>query len=75
MHITNSRTFDLEGYHPNIKSARKTFRAIKYCVKEDETPLEFGTMHVKSELKAHENKKKVLGKRLVEDREELADII
>ncbi len=75
MHITNSRIFDLEGFHPNIKSAKSTYGSIKYCVKEDKTPLEFGTMDYKCELKARENKKRVLGKRLVEDREDLVDII
>jgi len=42
------RYFDIEWegqtYHPNIASAKNAYGAVKYCVKEDKTPLEIGTM-------------------------------
>ncbi len=75
MHITNPRYFDLFGFHPNIKSAKSAYGSIKYCTKYDENYLEFGNMDAKQELKAKESKKKILGKRLIHDREDICKII
>jgi len=48
MNIKDPRAFDIiwEGktYHPNIVSAKSAYASVKYCTKEDKTPLELGTM-------------------------------
>ncbi len=59
-------TWQQNVYHPNIKTAKSAHGSIKYCTKEDETPLELGTMDYKQEIKARENKTKILCKRLCE---------
>ncbi len=74
LHITNSRYFDIEGYHPNIKSAKSAYGSIKYCTKDDENYLEFGNMDAKQELTAKESKKRILGKRLIEG-ERLEEVV
>lgn len=37
--FTDSRTFDVEGFHPNISKPRSARDVVKYCAKEDSTPL------------------------------------
>ena len=62
------RYFDItwknDVYHPNIRTAKSAYGSIKYCTKEDPTPLELGVMDYKQETKARESKTKILCKRL-----------
>lgn len=68
--VKNCKYFDFvhEGvtHHGNYQAAKKAEDVIRYCTKEDPTPLELGTMDFKQELIAKKNKHKILGKRLAE---------
>ncbi|ALE29682.1 replication associated protein [Lake Sarah-associated circular virus-26] len=41
-HIRDERFFDLEGYHPNVQSARNVKAVREYCEKEDPEALRYG---------------------------------
>jgi hypothetical protein len=41
-----TRTFDIDGFHPNVQTARSTQRAIDYIEMEDENVLRYGEITV-----------------------------
>jgi len=50
--FTSDRAFDVEGYHPNIQKPRSGADCIKYCRKEDSTPLVSDNLRDVSESKS-----------------------
>lgn len=59
---------DLNGHHPNIRGNKVQNKkaALAYCSKEDPNPLQFN-MDIKEETAAREGKRKIIGKRLIEE--------
>ncbi len=70
------RYFDIEGYHPNIKDqgVKRKAKALAYCSKEDPEPLQFN-MDIKEETRARECHKKILTKRILDDKEPLHKLV
>jgi hypothetical protein len=70
IHTRDCRFFDITWedtvYHPNIRQAKNANGSIKYCIKEDKEPLELGQMDYKQEIKARDNKTRILCKRLTD---------